>query len=228
MRLIRSLVLVGLILAGTTSRAEETFSPEQVEFFESQIRPLLVEHCQKCHGPDKEQAGLRLDSRAAALIGGENGPSITPKHTETSLLIQAVRYNGDTQMPPDGKLSDEQIAALEKWVAMGAPWPASTSLPDAEKLAKQQNHWAFQPVKLVDPPSVKESDWCRTPVDQFILAQLESQQLAHSPEADRRTLIRRVTYDLTGLPPTADEVDAFVQDQAPDAYGKLVARTGDW
>jgi mono/diheme cytochrome c family protein len=224
MRLIRSLVLVGLILAGTASRAEETFSPEQVEFFESHIRPLLVEHCQKCHGPDKEQAGLRLDSRAAALIGGENGPSITPKHTETSLLIQAVRYNGDTQMPPDGKLSDEQIAALEKWVAMGAPWPASTSLPDAEKLAKQQNHWAFQPVKPVDPPSVKESAWCHTPVDQFILAQLESQQLSHSPEADSRTLIRRVTYDLTGLPPTADEVDAFVQDQAPDAYGKLVER----
>ncbi|MFO1006885.1 MAG: PSD1 and planctomycete cytochrome C domain-containing protein [Planctomycetaceae bacterium] len=224
MRLFRCLAMVGLILAGTISRAEETFSPEQIEFFESHVRPLLVEHCQKCHGPDKEQAGLRLDSRTAALTGGENGPAIAPKHPEMSLLIKAVRYDGDTQMPPDGKLSDEQIATLEKWVAMGAPWPTSKSLPDAEKLARQQSHWAFQPVKSVEPPSVREKDWCRTPVDQFILAQLESQQLAHSPEADRRTLIRRVTYDLTGLPPTPEEVDAFVNDPSSDAYGQLVER----
>ncbi len=212
------------ILAGTVCHAEETFSPEQVEFFESHVRPLLVEHCQKCHGPDKEQSGLRLDSRLAVLKGGDNGPAITPHQPDASLLIQAVRYDGDTQMPPDGKLPEENIAALEKWVSMGAPWPASVSVSEAEKRVRQLKHWAFQPVQPTDPPVVKESDWCQTPVDQFILEKLESQQLAHSPAADRRTLIRRVTYDLTGLPPTVEQVEAFAQDKSPDAYRKLVER----
>ncbi len=208
-------------------RATDTFTPEQIEFFESLVRPLLVEQCQKCHGSDKQKGGLRLDSREAALLGGENGPAITPEKPDTSLLLTAVKYTGDTQMPPDGKLSEAQIAVLQKWINMGAVFPATVSIPDAEKLARQKSHWAFQPVQVVEPPAVKEAGWVRTPVDQFVLASLESKQLPHSPSADRRTLIRRVTYDLTGLPPTPDEVDAFVRDENPEAYRQLVDRLLD-
>ncbi len=220
---------LGLSLAsqGIADEVAPPIAPEQVEFFETQVRPLLVEHCQKCHGPDKQQSELRLDSREAMLKGGENGPALVPGQLEASRLIAAIRYTSETQMPPDGKLADAQIAVLEKWVALGAPFPVSVSIPDAEKLARQKSHWAFQPVKRVEPPAVKEAGWCRTPVDQFVLAALEREQLPHSPVADRRTLIRRVTYDLTGLPPTSEEVDAFVRDEDPLAYQTLVDRLLD-
>ncbi|RLS56201.1 MAG: DUF1553 domain-containing protein [Planctomycetota bacterium] len=217
----------GLCLLGTVSAGAAdppTFTPEQVEYFETHVRPLLVEHCQKCHGTAKQQAGLRLDSRMAALAGGDQGPALIPGNPTASLLLTAIKYTGDTQMPPAGKLAEEQIASLEKWIAMGAPWPATVSLPDAERIEKQRKHWAFQPVKPVEIPSVTDSGWCRTPVDQFVLQRLERQQLSPTPAADRRTLIRRVTYDLTGLPPTPEEVEAFVQDQHPEAYRQLVER----
>ena len=203
----RAVCLLFCLLTVTLCRAADpvAFPAEQVEFFETQVRPLLVEHCQKCHGPDKQQAELRLDSRELALKGGENGPVVVPQQVNASRLIQAVRHQGDLQMPPEGKLSEAQIAVLEKWVALGAPWGAATSRTDAEKLACQKSHWAFQTLQPVNPPQVSEADWCRTPVDQFILAALSQQQLAHSVPADRRTLIRRVTYDLTGLPPTPEE-----------------------
>ncbi len=224
MRSIFRLAIIGVLLVTGHCPADETFSHDQIEFFETRVRPLLVEHCQKCHGADQQKGSLRLDSRESALLGGENGSALAPGKPDASLLLAVVKYTGDTQMPPDGKLADEQIAGLEKWIAMGAPWPASQSLPDAEKLARQRTHWAFQPVRVVEPPVVQEADWCRTPVDQFVLARLEGQQLSHSPAADRRTLIRRVTYDLTGLPPTPEEVDAFIQDQDPDAYRQVVER----
>jgi len=224
MRHVAWVIAFALCATSTWSAEPAVFPAEQVEFFETQVRPLLVEHCQKCHGPAKQQADLRLDTREFVLMGGENGPAIVPSQVDASRLIAAVRYQGDLQMPPDGKLADAQIVVLEKWVAMGAPWGASHSLPDAEKLEKQKNHWAFQPVKPVTPPAVSDPSWCRTPVDQFILAALESKQLAHSPAADRRTLIRRVTYDLTGLPPTPEAVEAFVNDPDPEAYSKLVDR----
>lgn len=201
-----------------------SFPAEQVEFFETQVRPLLVDHCQKCHGVEKQQAGLRLDTREFVLEGGENGPAVVPQQPDASRLIDAVRQQGDLQMPPEGKLTDAQIAVLEKWVALGAPWGHTNSPAQADKLARQKSHWAFQPVKPVTAPPVSEPSWCRTPVDQFILANLERNQLTHAPTADRRTLIRRVTYDLTGLPPTPEEVDAFVNDDDPDSYSKLVER----
>lgn len=227
MRLTLFLSFTAILLAATVCPADDKFSSEQIEFFESQVRPLLVEHCQKCHGPDKEQAGLRLDSRDEALLGGENGPALVPGQPAASRLIEAIRYTGDTQMPPDGKLADDKIAVLEKWVTLGAPWPVTTSLAEEEKLAKQRTHWAFQPVQPVEPPPVSDSDWCLTPVDQFILAKLESQQLSHSLKADRRTLIRRVTYDLTGLPPTPEEVEAFIENDGPAAYSQLIERLLD-
>ncbi len=227
MRLILCLTLSVIVLSVDQCRAEVPFPPEQMEFFESQVRPLLVEQCQKCHGAEKQKGGLRLDSREGVLLGGENGPAITPGQAETSLLMTAVKYTGDTQMPPDGKLSEAQIAVLQKWISMGAVFPATVSIPDAEKLARQKSHWAFQPVQVVEPPAVHEAGWVRTPVDQFVLSHLESRQLPHSPSADRRTLIRRVTYDLTGLPPTPEEVDNFVRDEDPEAYRQLVDRLLD-
>ncbi len=227
MRSILCLSLWGACLWVGLFQVNAQDSAEQVEFFESQVRPLLVEHCFKCHGAEKQQSELRLDSREAVLKGGENGPALVPGQPESSRLVAAIRYSGESQMPPDGKLAETQIAVLEKWVAMGAPFPVGLSIPDVEKLAKQKSHWAFQPVKAVEPPAVKEREWCRTPVDQFVLAKLESQQLAHSAGADRRTLIRRVTYDLTGLPPTPEEVAAFVNDNHPDAYRQVVDRLLD-
>ena len=228
MRSIMSLALAGVLLFGAHSvGADDAVSPEQIEFFESQVRPLLAEQCHTCHGAEKQKASLRLDSREAILLGGETGPALVPGKPESSLLLTAVKQTGDLQMPPKGKLTDAQIAVLEKWVALGAPFPAAVSIPDAEKLARQKRHWAFQRVHPVEPPAVKEAEWCRTPVDQFILAALDHAQLPHSPPADRRTLIRRLTYDLTGLPPTPEEVDAFVRDADPQAYRRLVDRLLD-
>ena len=177
MRLILCLTLSVIVLAVDQCRADDTFSPEQIEFFESQVRPLLVEHCHQCHGADKQKGGLRLDSREGVLLGGESGPAVTPGQPDTSLLLTAVKYTGDTQMPPDGKLSEAQIAVLQKWISMGAVFPATVSIPDAEKLARQKSHWAFQPVQVVEPPAVHEAGWVRTPVDQFVLSHLESRQL---------------------------------------------------
>jgi hypothetical protein len=197
---------------------------EDVRFFETDVRPVLVEHCQRCHGPKKQEAGLRLDSRQAALAGGDNGPAIVPGKPDDSLLIGAVRQTGDVQMPPDGKLKQTEIDALVNWVRMGAAWPASAETADDQRAEVQRRHWAFQPISNPIPPVVRDGGWERTPVDRFVLAKLETAGLAPSPPADRQTLIRRATYDLIGLPPTPQQVDAFVNDPAPDAYAKLIDR----
>jgi hypothetical protein len=197
---------------------------ELSEFFERHVRPLLLSHCIECHGPDVQESGLRLDSRQALLDGGDSGPVIVPGASDQSLLIQAVRQSGDLQMPPDAKLSDEQIAQLEHWVEQGAPWPAGDLAAPGANAGAKQTHWAFQPIGSPEPPAVHNSAWLRTPVDAFVMAQLESHGLLPSPRADKRTLIRRVTYDLTGLPPTPDEVGAFVHDDDPEAYAKVVER----
>ena len=209
-----------------TSAADRNDKPSaaELEFFEKEIRPLLAANCGECHGADEQWAGLRLDSRESMLNGGDSGAAIVPGDPEKSLLIAAVRQTGDLQMPPDGKLADEQIAILEKWVALGAPWPAGNVLKEDERAAAHRRHWAFQPIQQPAPPEASDAGWCRTPVDQFILAALDARGLKPSPPADRRTLIRRVSYDLTGLPPTPAEVEAFVQDEDPEAYAKLVER----
>lgn len=218
-------ILWACLLFPAVSWADESpLSAEAVEFFESHVRPVLAEHCFKCHGADKQQAGLRLDAREFALQGGENGPAIQPGQAEASLLLTAIRYTGDTQMPPDGKLPEAKISAIEEWIRRGAPWPVGDSSPDALKQEKQRTHWAFQPVNVIDPPQVSDEAWCLTPVDRFVLARLETEKISHSPVADRRTLIRRVTYDLLGLPPTPEEVDAFINDTSENAYEKLIER----
>src|SRR6266850_5600567 len=170
----------------------------------------------------------RLDSAEALLKGGDSGPTVIPGDVEGSLLIKAVRYTDpDLKMPPKNKkLSAEQIASLEAWVKMGAPLPRSTaaSHPPDEIAKVRARHWAFQPVKKPAVPAVKNSRWVQTPVDNFVLATLEKRNLSPAPMADRRTLIRRVSYDLTGLPPTYEEVEAFMCDQRPDSYARVVDR----
>jgi mono/diheme cytochrome c family protein len=205
--------------------ATSTFGDEN-EFFERKIRPIFVEHCYKCHSHDAEKikGGLVLDSRAGLLKGGDNGPVIIPGNPGRSLLIKAVRYTDpDLKMPPKNqRLSETQIADLEAWVKMVAPDPR----PDrtASRAEANRQHWAFQPLRQASVPSVKNKSWVKTPVDAFILAKLEVNKLKPAPQADKRTLLRRVTYDLTGLPPTFAEVEAFVKDRSPDAFSRVVDR----
>jgi mono/diheme cytochrome c family protein len=197
-------------------------STEDGEVFEKEIRPLLIENCGKCHGAEKQRAGLRIDSRKALLEGGESGPSLVPGHPDKSLLISAIRQSGELRMPPGRKLRDDQIATLERWVAAGAPWPADLIAGQNDDVRRR--HWAFQPVVAPIPPTVRRPDWCRTPIDAFILSRLEAAGLEPSPPADRRALIRRASYDLTGLPPSPAEVDAFVADPDPSAFARVVDR----
>jgi mono/diheme cytochrome c family protein len=218
---------VALILAGGVWDTASLLADDALQHFEAKVRPVLVEHCQKCHGVKKQSGGLRLDSRQGLLTGGDNGPAIVPGKPDESLLIVALRQTGDLEMPPAGKLPDMQIEAVVEWVRAGAPWPATVDTT-AEKLReKQRGHWAFQPIGHPVPPEVHEAGWIRTPVDRFVLAKLEAAELPHAPPADRRTLIRRVTFDLTGLPPSAEQVEAFIADSSPDAYAKLVDRLLD-
>jgi len=190
------------------------------EFFEKEIRPLLISACVKCHGPDKQEGGLRLDTRAGLMKGGESGAAVSPGKPELSLLVAAIRREGDVRMPPDKPLSQTQVDALVRWVALDVPWPDSVVLaarPDAK-------HWAFEPVREPAIPPVKNQAWVQTPIDAFVLARLEAQGYAPSAPADRRTLIRRATFDLLGLPPSPEEVAAFVCDESPRAYERLVDR----
>lgn len=213
-------IVVSLSFSAQCSPASGVESREMDEFFESHIRPILVEKCVGCHGPQKQEGGLRLDSREGILKGGDNGAAAVPGEVSASHLVQAIRYDGDLKMPPDQKLADAQRDALIRWVELGMPWPKSAGdlkplKPDAAK-----THWAFQPV--ADPPVPVVLGIVQTPVDAFVLQRLQEAGLSPSPEADRRTLIRRVTYALTGLPPTPEAVDAFVNSTDPQAYEKLV------
>jgi mono/diheme cytochrome c family protein len=217
MRHLPAAILVALIaLPGLAAE------PADLEFVEKRVRPVLADNCFACHGPAKQKSGLRIDSRAAMLKGGDSGPALIPKDPDNSLLIQAVRHKGDLKMPPmKPQLSQLQITDLVEWVRRGAPWPETSALP---KLADTTKHWAFQPVSDPAPPRVKDASWVRTSIDRFILAKLEERSLTPSPTADKRTLIRRVTFDLTGLPPTPEEIDAFLNDNSPGAFATVVDR----
>jgi hypothetical protein len=237
----RGLALVMIVVFGglgvNAARAAEgptvapkDFPPAAVEFFEARVRPILVDQCIKCHGPKKQSSGLRLDSREAVLEGGESGPALVPAKPDESLLIQAVSHtHAELKMPPAGKLAPPAVALLRQWVTMGAPWGSASKGQPVAKTgatapADPAAHWAFQPMRRVDRPAVKDRGWIRTPVDAFVLARLEASGLTPSPRADKRTLIRRATIDLCGIPPTAEEVDAFEADKAPDAFDRLVDR----
>ncbi len=228
MRWLCGLALVSLI---SSRCAAATVDAAGTEFFESKIRPILADNCYQCHSQQskKIKGGLLLDTREGVLKGGDTGPAIEPGDPDKSLLIKAVRYADENlQMPPKGKkLSAEKIAALEAWVKMGAPDPriAKVGTASVETIRdKARTHWAFQPVKEPPVPAVKNERFVRTPVDNFILAKLEAKGLRPSPEADKRTLIRRATFDLIGLPPTPEQVEAFIADKSPDAFEKVVDR----
>lgn len=209
-------------------------TPQQVEFFEANIRPVLMDTCGECHLDDPE-GELRVDSRAALLKGGETGPAIVPGDPDKSLLLHAIRrVEGFPRMPKGKpKLPDATIAAFAEWIRQGAPWPAPSTVEGPEKTptkpaatitAEQRAWWAFKPLARPAPPLVTNGEWAKTDIDRFILARLEKEGLEPVKPADRRTLVRRATLDLTGLPPTAEEVDAFVADTAPDAFAKVVDR----
>ena len=198
----------------------------QIDFFESKVRPVLANNCYKCHSTkaEKVKGGLLLDSREGVLKGGENGPVIVPGEPERSVLIKAIRYTDpDLQMPPKGdKLSEQQINDLVAWVKMGAPDPRVATAAQKNWTDPNAKHWAWQPVKKPVVPSVSDSAWCKTPVDNFIVAKLDEKGMKPSPLADKRTLIRRAYFDLIGLPPTRDEVETFVNDTSPNAFEKVI------
>ena len=231
--------LIVAILVGVGPRTgwaadEPTFTADQLRFFETQVRPVLVESCNSCHGDTKVKAGLRLDSRAAILAGGDSGEAIVAGDPAQSLLVAAIRYEGP-EMPPKGKLPAKQVEALTRWVKMGAPWPkeaapvaANADAEPASNIRKpgyavtdaDRAHWAFRPLVVPTVPALGFA----SPIDNFLAAGRQAKHLAANPPAARAVLIRRATYDLTGLPPTPAEVEAFVTSDDPDAYPKLIDR----
>jgi cytochrome c553 len=224
-----------LFLLCTLSQAAEQPQPtrEQAQFFETKVRPLLASRCHKCHGASKQQGMLRLDSRAAVLAGGESGPAVEPGKPQESRLIQAINYAGP-EMPPDGKLGKRDIDVLTTWVKMGAPWPneVAGSSPKAKSPAvsageiteKDRLHWSFQSIVRPRVPHLVGDDRAANPIDAFVLQKLKAAGLAPSPPASPRELVRRAYFDLIGLPPTPEEVAAFLADDSPRAYETLIDR----
>jgi hypothetical protein len=203
-------------------------------FFDKQVLPILRQHCFKCHGDGKVRGGLRLTSRETLLKGGDSGPAVTPEKPEASRLLQAINYKDGLEMPPDGKLPHEKIDVLTRWVKAGAPWAPAAGKPAETPTAKAgavtadaRNYWAYKPVRRPDVPTVENRGWPRNAIDAFVLVKLQAAGLTPAAPADRVALARRVYYDLLGLPPTPDQVDAFVNDASPDAYEKLVDRLLD-
>ena len=232
------LLVVGIVLGSIGSRGAVAADPpvltaEQAEYFEKQVRPVLVARCYECHSPDADEVSgnLRLDSREGWAVGGDSGPVIVPGKPDESLLIAAIRYgDDDTAMPPDGKLPAAEIAILTQWVERGAPDPRQGAAPVPRPgidLVKGREHWSYQPLRPVSVPTVKQTEWPRGDIDRFILAKLESQGLTPTGDADRAVLMRRLSLDLIGLPPAPEEVDAFLAESkaGPEAaYERLVDR----
>jgi mono/diheme cytochrome c family protein len=229
-RLGQLLALLGALSILADSHAASP-SPEGERFFTGKVQPILSEHCHGCHShnADKIKGGLVLDSLLGFLTGGDSGPAIVRGEPERSLLIAAIGYaDEDLQMPPKGKkLSEDQIRTLTQWVKMGAPWPGSETnkaLARGKITDEDRKWWSFQPLQKASPPDVKDGGWARNEIDRFIYAKLAAEDLKPSPEASRQTLVRRLSFNLIGLPPTPDEVDAFVNDASVDAYEKLIER----
>ncbi len=218
--------------AKAVSARSAAVEPGAAAFFTEEVRPVLQENCIACHGGDAPMGGLQLTSRAAILKGGASGPSVSLKTPGESLLLAAVNYQG-RQMPPRGKMTPKQIEILTRWVRMGLPWPEG----EAADLGKDERHagppkvtpramkfWSFQPVKRPKTPRVKRQSWVRNPIDAFVLRRLEAAGITPNPPAGKVALLRRVHYDLTGLPPTPEEVRAFLADTSAAAYEKVVDR----
>jgi hypothetical protein len=224
-------VIASLLAWAPAVRAAEP-DARGVDFFEKKIRPVLVEHCYACHSPEakKVRGGLLLDTRDGLLKGGDRGPAVVPGKPAESLLLGALRQTDELRMPPKGKLPDAVVADFARWIEMGAPDPRrSSGAPTPRRTAfritdEDRNHWAFRPVADPAPPSVRDAGWCRSGLDAFVLARLEARGLPPGRPADRHALLRRATFDLTGLPPTPEEIDAFLKDDAPEAFARVVDR----
>ena len=206
-------------------------APEKLEFFESKVRPILVQRCYECHSGQESNGGLRLDYREGLLKGGDSGPALQADEPQGSLLLRAIRYqNADLQMPPSGKLDATEIEVLETWVGQGAVDPradlpsGSSDKPQGMSIQDGRNFWSMMPLKPVEVPRAVDTDWCRNPIDAFVLKELDSNGLRPSPESSRREILRRVTLGLIGLVPESQEYKAFEQDTAPEAYERQVDR----
>ncbi|MEI9895697.1 MAG: DUF1549 domain-containing protein [Chthoniobacter sp.] len=230
----RPILAALVVFAATAASPAASDAPDagKIEFFEKKVRPILVSHCYQCHSADTKAAGnLRVDDRNGLLMGGDSGAAVTAGDTEHSLLIERViQENRKGKMPKEGELlTDAEVADLKQWIADGVAWPRE-AIPayigqkraDYEELKKK--HWAWQPLTVPQPPAVADAAWPRGDVDRFLLAGLEAKKLAPVADADRATLIRRVTFDLTGLPPTPEEIAAFEADKSPDAFARVVDR----
>ncbi|NBX29005.1 DUF1553 domain-containing protein [bacterium] len=224
MRAVAAMVVVAIATCVGVSKADDA----QHEFFERRIRPMLVEHCYSCHSAKAEgiKAGLNVDSRDGLLEGGDSGPAVVPGHSDQSLIMQALRHDG-LEMPPAGKLPDDVIADFASWIDAGAVDPRKADNKAAKPridMAKARQFWSFVPPRRIEPPSVANPAWPISPIDRFTLSAMESRGLVPVAPAGKRELIRRATFDLIGLPPTPDEIDAFVADDTPRAFEKVIDR----
>jgi hypothetical protein len=219
----RALWVLALLLPGNRSLADE-----RLDFFESRVRPVLVGRCEKCHGGKKQEGGLRLDHREGWARGGDQGPAIVPGRPDESLLVKAIKYaHNDLRMPPTAKLPEREVDGLVDWIKRGAfdPRDGEPAKLGGMTLADAKSFWSFQPIKRPPiPDPVQQKAKARNYIDSFIISELEKAGLSPLPPADKRTLIRRATYDLTGLPPTPEEVERFLADLAPDAFSRVVDR----
>ncbi len=213
-----------LVVSAPAARAAEP-DPAGIAFFEAKIRPVLVEQCISCHGAEKQRGNLRLDSKEAVLKGGDTGPALVPGKAKDSLLVQALHHK-ELKMPPKKKLPDAAIADFVKWVDMGAPDPRDGKPVLTKEIdwAAARQFWAFQPPRKGDLPKVQNAAWPKNGIDNYVLARLEAEKLRPVATADKRALIRRATFDLIGLPPTPEEVDAFVKDETPQAFETVIDR----
>jgi hypothetical protein len=226
-------LLVLLCVASAPAAADDA-----ERYFETHVRPLLVKRCQECHGPSKQQSDFRIDTRAGLMAGVDGTPAVVPGKPDDSRLLQVLAYSeDDAQMPPDGKLPQEEIDILTKWVADGAVWPADDEEPatglgifartaagEIDFVAEADEHWAYQPIRKPTPPQVAAADKVRSPIDRFLLARLEAEGFTYSPPAEPRTVLRRAQFDLLGLPPTFEEMEQFATSTSPTAYQERLER----
>ena len=224
-----SALVLALLAGSQLAPAQQQAANERanLERFETDIRPLLAQRCYSCHGFEKQFGALRVDSREALVTGGKSGPAIVPGDAGSSLLIRAVKGEDVQRMPLGAELAEDEIAALAEWIDGGAAWPetALATEPAQDRYAALvREHWAFQPVTSEAPPEVDDERWDAHPVDRFLRAALDERGLRPARPADRETLLRRLTYALTGLPPSSEDVRGFVEDPSPRAYEERIDR----
>ena len=228
------LVSLSILAIWIDSQTVSANSDDTTEFFEKQIRPILMTNCSPCHNPQAYIANLDLTTAEGFARGGESGALINQANPETSRLLKVISYSETLKMPPKGKLRTSEIAALAEWVKMGAPWAGTPAVQPERKWTaskttreftdEEKAFWAYQPLAQVVPPKVKNRNWVKSPIDAFVLQKLEGKGISPAPPADKLTLLRRATYDLTGLPPTEQEISEFLADKSAQAFARVVER----